>query len=212
VEAVELGPFDSIMDAMVDADGNPMGTGRPKGLHLGTIIKAIRELRGGKPFPAGWQDGTTMYAGFLWEWAIELAFRVLGLLRPNTVKQLRLIADDIHGTVDGVDFETDDPVLEEYKATWRSQRIFAEPGLGLSESIAKNCPDWLIQIQGYLHMLSVYLEKPVTSARLFVMFFMGSYEKGAPAGPRVRVVELRFSEEEIRENWAMITNVAREVR
>jgi hypothetical protein len=209
VEAVEIGPFDTIMDAMVDADGNPMGHGRPEGLHLGTIIKAIRNLRGGKPFPAGWQDGTTMYAGFLWEWAMEYAFRILGLLRPNTVRQLRLIRDGIHGTLDGVDFETDEPVLEEYKLTWRSQRIFAEEGLGLSASVVKNCPDWLIQIQGYLAMLSTYLERPVTSARLFVFFVMGSYDKGAPAGPRIRVVELRFSEEEIAENWRMIVNVAR---
>ncbi len=83
MEAVEIGPFDTIMDAMVDSDGNPMGHGRLPGLHLGAIIKAIRQLRNDKTFPAGWQDGATMYFGFLWEWAIELAFRVLGLLRKT---------------------------------------------------------------------------------------------------------------------------------
>lgn len=212
MEAVELGPLDSIMDVMVDADGNPMGHGRPKGLHLGTIIKAIREVRGGKPFPKDWQDGATMYAGFLWEHALQLAFKALQLVRPYSLTQLRLERDGIHGTLDGVDFTDDENVvLEEFKLTWRSQQTLAAPGLGLSESFAASFPDWLIQVQGYLAMLSFYLDKPVTSVRFYIFFTLGSYSKQEKPGPRIRVVELRFSEQEIAENWQMILNVKREV-
>jgi hypothetical protein len=174
VEAVEVGPFDTIMDATVDADGNPMGHNRVPGLHLGAIIKRIRALRGGTGAPPGWQDGSAMYFGFLWEWALELAFRVLGLLRPNSVKQLRLEYNGIHGTLDGVDFEDDENVvLEEYKATWRTQKNVwidkdlpeAQQRVDLARQLETNFPDWMIQMKGYLKMLGAYLETPVTSAR-----------------------------------------------
>ncbi len=194
--AVEVGPFESIEDVLLDADGNPMGHGRPVGLHLGTIVKARRAARGGKGAPPGWQEGAAMYFGFLWEWAIELAFKAIGLLRPNTVKQLRLVWDRIHMTLDGVCFE-EETYLEEYKATWRSMRkIDCEQPL--EQCLEENFPEFLDQIRGYLYALGKTVEQEVTVCRLFIFFIMGDYRG---TGPRVRVFDLRFEQEELERYW-----------
>lgn len=207
--ATEVGPFDSIEDAMVDADGNPMGHGRPVGLHLSTITKRMRAARGGKGAPPGWQAGTAMYFGFLWEWAIELAFKAIGLLRPDVVKQLRLEVDGIHCTLDAVDFTDEvEYVLEEYKATWRSMRK-VDCAMPLEACFETEFPEFLDQIKAYLYCLGRYTGRPVTVCRLFILFVVGDYRG---TGPRIRVFELRFTQEELESHWRLILAEAADLR
>src|SRR5574337_985525 len=111
-----------------DASGSPMGEGRPEGLHLGDIIRAMRAERGevGGAIP-GEQEAVRLQAGFLHEAAVEyiaagmpqdlaleLAFkRYMRPLRAGVAKQVRAEKDGILMTPDGVD--TIGGVLESYK-------------------------------------------------------------------------------------------------
>lgn len=205
--AAEIGPFESIEDAILDGDGNPMGVNRPAGFHLSAVVKARRAARGGKGAPPGWQAGAAMYFGFLWEWAIELAFKSIGLLRPDLVRQVRLHLDGIHMTLDGLDFSGEEGVLEEYKATWRSMAKI-DCGRPLEECIEENFPEFLDQIMGYMYAAGVTLEQPITVCRLFIFFVMGDYRG---TGPRVRVFELRFTQEELDAHWRLILRTKQEL-
>lgn len=124
-----------------------MGTGRGTELHLGTIIKAMKQAAGEsvESIP-GEQEWLRAQVGFLWEPAVEyvlsgmsiddaleLAFkRHMRALRSNIVRQVRLELDGIHMTPDGIEgvlpltreralalMPSMGRTLLSWKATWR---------------------------------------------------------------------------------------------
>lgn len=212
MQVVEYGPFDTILDVMLDADGHPQGHGRPGGIHASHCIQRYRKIRGAKDGPQGEQDGVRMYMGFLWEWALELAFKAIGFVRsPLVLKQLRLEVDEIHMTLDGLDVEHEEPILEESKLTWRSMRWLssdeAKNPLTLAEALSVNFWSWMMQVMAYLHGASVHLGRPVRVVRLYILFVMGDYSFQKKRGPQVRVFELRFTDEEVATNWKLMVQL-----
>lgn len=211
---IEVYPFQGLMDVMVDADGNPMGTGREPGRHQSDIIKHLRLVRGAKGGPEDEQPGLRMFAGFMWEWALEFAFKMLMSLRAGVAKQVKCVLDKIHSSPDALDV-TDDAewVLEEYKLTWRSMKWLEawkphgswEP-LSFEEAFEQNFFDWSLQIPGYLQCLSKALGRPIRRARLYVFFVMGDYTFQTKRGPRIRVFDLEYTEAELEQNWRVLLN------
>lgn len=215
-----------------------MGHGRAPGLHLGTVIRRIRQLRGDKIYEDGnEQDGGRMFAGFAWERALELAFHALGVRRDGVLKQLRLELNGIHMTPDGLDLDV--PCLEEYKLTWKGMKrlldtagyqdwhaafvrdedgnwvLPGEPPPGLSETLAWNFlaefKDWNTQMQGYLKGIQETMGLDIKTARLFVYWVRGDY-KWHFGGPQVTLIELRWTQEEIDDNWRKILTAAEGLR
>lgn len=175
----------------------PMGLGRPAGVHLGEIVRAMKEYAGEKVDSVeGEQEWFRAQVGFLWERALEYAFKeYMGVERAGVEHQIELEVDGIHMTPDGFDPQPED--LEEYKATWRTARKWNEdPELFWS---------WLVQVKGYLHGLSVRDGVPRRRARFYILFVNGDYKRGSGALPMgIYTERLTFTDEEVKENWANV--------
>jgi len=187
------------------ADGSPMGVGRAPGLHLGAIIKVMREAAGmSQGAPEGDQDGVRLQEGFLWEKVVEL---VLGGMpqweawdlvwkewllkgpRAGVVTQLRLERDGIHMTPDAWDPKAG--ILESYKVTRKK--------LPHTQSqFETNFWPWLTQEQAYA------LAAGVDTVRWYVLFAAGDYSKGPGTGPKAVMGTATFTAEELVNNWAAI--------
>jgi hypothetical protein len=210
----EVFPFKDLMNVMVDSDGNKLGEGREPGRHVSEIIHHLRLVRGAKTGPEDEMPGLRMFAGFMWEVALEWAFKLLMGLREGVAKQPKCQLRHIHMSPDGLDVE--DPaefVLEEYKLTWRSMRwmsAFKPRGkwidLTFEEAFEENFFDWSLQIPAYLKCLSESLGRPVRKARLYVFFVMGDYSFERKRGPQIRVFELEYTDEELEQNWTVLLN------
>lgn len=219
MKITEIFPFgDSLMEVMVDSDGNRLGTGRASGRHISDTIKYLRKVRGAKGGPEDEQEGLRMFAGFMWEAALEWAFRLLMSLRDGVLKQAKCFLDGLHGSPDALDV-TDEAeyVLEEYKLTWRSMRWIEaiKPKkdwipASFEEAFETNFFDWSLQIPAYLQCLSKVLGRPVRRARLYVFFVMGDYSFQAKRGPRIRVFELEYSDDELEQNWSVLQSAEAE--
>lgn len=187
------------------ADLLPIGEGRPAGLHLGSVIQAMRvaagERSGDIPGEAPWLRAQV---GFLWEQAVEymlggvpyddameLAFKrhMVAGVRKGVVKQFRLEADGIHMTPDGLDPAV--PQLESYKLTWK--------GAGKAttlEDFEDNFWNWHVAEKGYARNAGVL------SCRFIVLWVRGDY-KGAQ-GPMARECTVRWTQDELEANWNVV--------
>lgn len=213
MQATEVFPFDGLEEVMVDSDGNRMGTGRAAGRHLSDITKYLRQKRGLVAGAAlqGDQPGFRMFVGFMWEWALELAFKTLMAMRGGVIKQPKLELDGIHMSPDALDTSNFNLIiLEEYKLTWRSMgwlenvEVFGKKRPApLEECLSTNFFDWIeVQIPGYLKGISEHLGRPVTTCRLYVAFVLGDYK--ARKGPRIRVFDIVYTPQELDRAWRMI--------
>lgn len=182
-----------------------MGEGRPKGMHLGAIIKQMR-LAAGAPqgAPEGDQDGVRLQEGFLWEKVVELILGghtqaeawdfvwkeyLLRTLRGHVVTQLRLEKDGIHMTPDAWDPVAG--ILESYKVTRKK--------LPHTQSqFEQNFWPWIVQEQAYA------LAAGVDSVRWYVFFAAGDYSKGPGTGPKAVTSLATFTPEELVNNWNAI--------
>lgn len=175
-----------------DGDLNPMGTGRSSGLHLSSLVKAAVQEITGKEMKSieGEQEGIRAQMGFLWERALEYAFReYMGAERKGIKKQLKVELDGVKGSPDGLSIK--DNVLEEYKCTWRSMRRW-------NEDPEENFLYWFMQVKGYLHMLGL------KRVRFFIFWVNGDYTYKPGKGPQVTTQEFEFTQEELEDNWALL--------
>ena len=180
------------LPAMLDGTLRPMGTDRVGGLHLSTVIKRMRaEIDGKVPSDiAGEQEGLRAQCGFLWERAIEHAWKEYQGVTRTWVehgKAIEAVADGIAMSPDGVDRR--EPLLEEYKATWRSRRK-------ADEAFESEFWPWHVQTMAYARALGLPLR-----CRYIVMWFGGAYYKGPNPhiGPWETVVE--WTQAEVDESW-----------
>jgi len=163
-----------------DETNRTVGTGV---LHLTDIIKRMdqTDYTGVK-----WNMNLTPDCGFIWERALEMAYKDKLGIRPNEI-----IVDGIVGSPDGVG---DDPwgevdfVNEEYKLTWKSS----------NNPIESNWY-YITQFKSYCKMLGTR----VTVVR--IIYVVGDY-KGS--GPQYFTYRLEFTQKEIDENWAYIRQFA----
>jgi hypothetical protein len=186
-----------------DASLTPMGTGRAAGLHLSALVKAAVQEITGKELKSieGEQDGVRAMTGFLWERALEYAFKeYMQAERKGIKKQLKVELEGVHGSPDGLSVK--DNILEEYKCTWRSMKRWNEDPEG-------NFLYWFMQVKGYLHMLGL------TKVRFFIFWVNGDYTYKPGRGPQVTTQEFEFTKEELDDNWKLLIahagNAKREV-
>lgn len=91
----------------------------------------------------------------------------------------------IHCTLDNANVREE--LVDEWKATWAS----AAGGLEAH-------PDWLMQVPGYCSAIGF------DTAIIRAFFTNGYYEKAQMGRPVVRAWKLRWSEEELEENWQLL--------
>lgn len=104
----------------------------------------------------------------------------------DVVKPGEVTVDGIHCTPDGVNVKL--RAVEEWKCSWASARH------GLDEAH----PDWMMQIPGYCRALGLNV------GVLRVFHVNGYYENARMGKPIARFYRLRWSDEELEENWAAI--------
>jgi len=175
-----------------DASLQPMGYGRRIGLHVSGLVKAaVTAITGETPKAIeGEQENVRSTMGFLWERALEYAFKeYMQVERKGIKKQISAELDGVIGTPDGLSVK--DNVLEEYKCTWRSMRRWNEDPEG-------NFLYWFMQVKGYLHMLGL------TRVRFFIFWVNGDYTYKPGRGPQVTTQEFSFTQGELEDNWALL--------
>jgi hypothetical protein len=171
----------------------PFGSGVPRsgGLHLTDVLNKIeQEMNWTKN---EWQPEQLRWAGelgFIWEDLLSFIFAERMAIRVGEVE-----CDGIIGSPDGLGFDPeyeDRMVLEEYKCTWVS---------------AKRMPvdkwRYMAQIMSYLHMLDL-------DVCIMRILYIWGYWNGE--GPVPRTCRIRFTKDEIEDNWAMILKYAEELR
>lgn len=161
--------------------------GRPKGLHLSTIIKSMMVAL--KPGIYGTPMATTKVSiGSAFDTVLEreLAGTMMGPgFRPPPIQR-----DGVWMSPDRV--RLDPWAVDEFKLTWYSA--------------SKDCPHdpvfwpWLVQIKAYC------LGIDALDGYLTVLFINGNYKPPKPMEPRQ--YHLRFTETELLENWTMLINHA----
>jgi hypothetical protein len=134
--------------------------------------------------------GNYTSVGWAWESIIKRGLLDAGFCPIDcAVTPGELVLDGLAGTPDWLIL---DPYkVVEFKATWRSS----------ARSLDADFWAWLVQIRAYCKMLQA------RQAELYVLYVNGDYRD---SGPQYKGYELAFSELELEENWAMLTNHARE--
>lgn len=184
------------------ADLQPMGHGRPAGLHLGDVIRALKEAEDG-PIKSieGEQPWLRANMGFMWEWALELvaggatvhealdqAFkRHMLAVRLPLVRQIRLEVDGLHMTPDALA----DDEIESWKLTYRTKKRAAT----LPEFEEHFWP-WHMAEKAYA------LHSGVTKCRFIVLWVCRDYK--FPIGPSAEECTVEWSREELEANWAVV--------
>jgi len=180
----------------------PMGSGVPRseGLHLTDVIKSLETKLGVGYKGDGFEDiFLTMEMGFWWEDVLALAFA-----RRHAVRLDEVCCDGIIGSPDGIipdpgmhDADGNvlvDPsgniVLEEYKLTWKS-----------AKKPLNDVWKYMVQAKSYCHMLGF-------DTVIFRACYVFGYWNGK--GPLYREAYIKFTEEELENNWNMIVNHAKE--
>jgi len=168
---------------------------RSKGLHLSQIYDDLQQSARGMVIG---QDKLTSEelqwyrsVGYVWERVVDDAFAKC-LLSPNCVRLGEVTVDGITGSPDLVDLSSDDWVVVDTKATFKSSRKL--------DDLEKNFWTWTVQLKGYCYMVKA------TRARLLVMHICGNY---APPRPIVKQLELEFTQEELQQNWNVLVAHAR---
>ena len=211
MQLVELPPFS------LRTFAPPTVFERSEGCHVtdvtGLIMKKVDPKRYGRPFdPAdseNWQE-----AGFLWEDILGRAFAdraAVGAMPWGEIGEVRfrpgeVERDGIVGSPDALAITPlrDVPIIEEYKATWKSMGPWLQPsdpdGQKLSALEDTRYLGYLLQLKSYCTIVGT------TQARLIILFLNGDYTKYVP---QVRGFELTFTPRELNEHWTMIKNTAR---
>jgi hypothetical protein len=162
-------------------------TNRSRGDGIVHLTRIIRALDSADYTGVKWNMDTTGDCGFIWERALEMAYKDMLGVRPGEVE-----LDGIIGSPDGI---ADDPlgkldmVDEEYKLTWRSSRRPIED-------------NWyyMTQFMGYCKMLGT----TVTVAK--VLYIAGDYRG---SGPQYKVYRIEYEQRELDRNWNYLLAHAR---
>lgn len=159
---------------------------RSGGVHLSEVVRDLEETLypGRYAGTSGWNLNAAAQVGVFWEVVLSWAYREMF---ANDIGEVEL--DGIIGTPDGVDGDDEGLYIEEYKCTWKS---------------SKNNPidifHYRLQGLGYCRMLE--LDRIIFR----ILHLMGDY---AGSGPVYNVWDIRWSREEIEENWESLLNHAR---
>lgn len=218
--------------AGLDAALQPMGTGRGAELHLGQIVKAMKEAAGEKvgDIP-GEQPWLRAQCGFLWEAAVEytlagmgfedameLAFkRMMRMLRTDLVRQVKLVRDGVHMTPDGIDngyrpgemvpvVALGDPLPPRLGRRLYSWKLTwrGQGKAATLEDFEENFWTWMVAEKAYVAAAQFMGMLPAGDAtcRFEVLWVRGDY-RGA-GGPKALATEVTWSSEELASNWQTV--------
>jgi hypothetical protein len=188
---VKLTPFDLDIDSRLFSTDNQA---RTAGVHLTDIIHDMEKAIGKNRNPKGMDEEQLekyRLIGFVWE---DVTTSVInrgrpgdrpGLIRPGEITH-----DGIIMTPDAVDLDSDPPVLEEWKCTWRS----------MARDLESENWHWFVQIKAYCYALGL------TSANLRILYVNGDYR---PPVPKTQGYKLEFNQRELQENWQMLLSHAK---
>ena len=168
---------------------------RASGWHVSGLITDYMSLNGlirwnnsGPPDEVG---KLRMMMGFVWE---DIVGDFMAI-RASPMSQLALKYDGIHATLDA--FGALDAVLEEYKATWKSE-----------EAAMADAWRWFMQVKVYLYIWdmvsrghAVKEERGWYLARLRVLYVCPT--------PRTVTYKLVFEPQEVVEAWGMVDSQRR---
>lgn len=194
--------------ALVERIGQSSSFGvRSTGLHLSTIIKSLMRRLQPKRF------GSEMTPESLLRMELGIAFENMleqGLAEKYAViRPGELFSDEgIAMSPDGINPTAD--AGEEYKCTWMSCRIDTDKGMVTPYTDKYGRPvdrylHWFLQIKGYAKWLGT------NRFLLRVLHVNGDYAQGAgKSAPQFLTHLLEFTDDELEENWTMLTNYARQ--
>lgn len=165
------------------------GEVRSSGLHLSTIYQDIENTFITRNEMDPEELAFFRAGGFLWERSLSQAF-ASSVTNGDWVRPGEWHLDGIIGSPDLLDLPRWRVI--ETKCTWKSSRRL--------DALEKNFWVWLVQIKGYCRMVG-------TQEALLLAFHINGDYRGS--GPLVRAIELKFTQNEIEQNWRMITNHAR---
>lgn len=166
---------------------------RSSGLHLSQIIRSICQQLEPKKYADGPIDPLYTEPGFAFERVLETAFqaRRVDIIRPGEFEH-----DGVICSPDGVGWDDDRPVLEEFKST--------ELGMPTDEqhlATDGKYKKWFWQIGAYCHVLDT------NYARLRVLWLRGNYKNIRRA---YQVYDITWEPGECARIWAMLLRHARE--
>jgi len=160
---------------------------RSEGVHVSEVIhRLLNDLYGNKERPIDEQTKLAMEAGFMWEEALSLAWRYMLGMRPG-----ELIVDGIALSPDGIKFDGNKLIVEEYKFTSIS-----------SNKSPLDVQRWLLQTSSYCYAVGT------DTAEFHVLHYNGDYTR--PYKRIYRVYRIQFGEQELKDNWEMIVNYAKQ--
>lgn len=174
---------------------------RTKGLHLSTIYRDLEntvihpgQRKGEKELTPNELKRLGPYRelGFIWEELIG-CYMARKMRRSNPDRYIdpgEQCLDGIYGTPDN--FDVVDYAVEEWKATWRSMNRL--------QKLETDFWVWFVQMKSYCKMLGT------DTARLRIFFVNGDYRD---SGPQPRMLECKFTQRELDDNWSMIRNHAK---
>lgn len=177
---------------------------RTEGLHVSTIYGDLdRALNPGR-YAGEFTEGDLGHfgtIGFLWERMLEdclatitAASNPARYYRPGEQLVEGLLLTPDYGDLDWFGDGSCELGLEEWKVTWKSVKKWDEP-------LEKNFWRWKVQMMAYCYVLGV------TRARMRVLFIVGNWRDSIV--PVCKVREFEFTEQELRENWAMLLGHAK---
>jgi len=163
------------------------GIWRSPGVHVSTIIHALlSDLYGSKERPIDENTRVAMEAGFIWEETLSMAWRYRLGMRPG-----ELVVDDIALSPDGIKYEGNKLIVEEYKFTATSAR-----------KTPLDVQRWLLQTSSYCYGVGT------DTADFHVLYYNGDYTR--PFKHIYKTYRIVFGWQELKDNWNMIVNYAKQ--
>jgi hypothetical protein len=183
---------------IITGPADDMDKQRSPGLHLSDIYQSLENdlSESQRSKKAGISlDMLEVYraGGFIWERTFS---RAMGdaLVGEEWERPQEWVRDGISCSPDLI--STRDWMLGETKFTWKSSRRMSE----FIESGTGPLWVWGVQMMGYCHVIST------NRARLFAYFVNGNYKT---MQPEWQVHDFEFTPRELKENWDMLKNHAR---
>jgi len=194
------GVTNALIAAFETDDRGAPASSRLPGVHLSHIIHELyRRIEGSKSDDAAPPNGDTkknmrMATGIAWEYMLSLAIsRVFP--SEHIISPGQIVVDGIAMTPDRID--TQDMLVEEWKATWLSARKAATP-----EDLTTNFWWWFAQMKSYCRAYDML------NARLRAFFVCGDYAPPFPMPPMQWNIE--FTRKELDMNWRHILQRGKE--
>jgi hypothetical protein len=160
--------------------------GRSEGCHLSDVIRDLLETLYKTQGTVSQKEFSLQYEkGYLWEVALSQAFGEKAAIRPGEI-----ICDGIACSPDGIQVDGNGNIIvEEFKATTMS-----------ANKPLQDIQRWMMQIKAYCFVMET------NRAIMRIFYMMGDYKTMVP---QYRVVEFKFEDYELEENWIAILNHAR---